>query len=371
MFRAAIILAALMFLLGAGSARGQEEDNWRPTDSLKWIRPPERIGDRSNAAVEYFRIWDMLSSRDDTELREVMWGPDGADKVDCADKVDKNVRRLCEQHRDYIDALIRNGNAGECVWGVDREAGLMATLPHLWFLRFSALTIRMDAFRCMKDGSNAAAAERVASIIRMADQTRTDEILISSEVGAAICSLGLSTANTMIKEHRVTPATARLMLAALKSVLRDDLFGAAPAIQGERRVCVEWVRQHYEGERSGMRFMRELEWTSSGRGDPLNKFIIGMNEQQLSADLDRFDRYFVVAAAAWRRPDNAVQLSELSTEVWEGQYGLVARMMAPSMDRAARAINKVRQDLERTRRELEAIVNTNEAPAALPEQATK
>jgi hypothetical protein len=122
------------------------------------------------------------------------------------------------------------------------------------------------------------------------------------------------------------------------------------------------MRQHYKGPHAGFLFVLDFDNLFSDRVDPLSRMISGMNESQFSADLDRFARYFDAAAAAWRRPDNQVAMQELSTEVWEGQYGLVARVMSPRSERAARIINQAKADLERVGGELAAIIAADEAP---------
>jgi hypothetical protein len=268
---------------------------------------------------------------------------------------------MCEKYRGYIDGLIAAAGGQDCEWGVNVEAGWFCLLPHLGRLRHSARVIRFDAYRCIAEGSSAGAAERIAAIIRMSDQTRSDRILISSLVGTAICAVGLNLTDEMLKQGQVSPAAARTILAAIRSIKRDDLWGSVSALQGERYLSVEWVRAHYKGEHAGVLFMRDVRGMGADE-EPMDGFIYSMNEERLSADLDRFGKYFDAAAAALRSPDNVVRLSELGTEVWEGQYGLVARVMSPAMGRVARSINRTRRDLERTTRELEAIVLANETP---------
>jgi len=183
-------------------------------------------------------------------------------------------------------------------------------------------------------------------------------------VGAAICAYGIRTTEVMLKEARLNPASARVILSALKRLSRDDLFGSTSAIDRERYLSVEWVREHYKGDRAGSRFMREYYLAAQSPDDFFSRFIYGMNEQRLGADLDRFNKYFDAALAAWRQPDNSVRLTELSLELGEGQFGLVARLMAPSLDRVRRSMDRAQTDIQKTTIALELIIHQDDVSAA-------
>jgi hypothetical protein len=214
----------------------------------------------------------------------------------------------------------------------------------------------------MADREYNAAAERVAAILHMSEQTRTDGVLISTLVGAAICEAGLALTEEMIKRGELNPARARMILAAEKAVKRDDLFGISESLANEKAMSVDWPKQHYRGEHAGWLLMREMGM--SGLHTELgHSFVVGLNEQQMAADLDRFARYFDAVSAAWRKPDNVVLLDELNTEVMEGQYGVIAMTMAPSMEKVARSIDKTRADLERVAAALEGIVHSEDGGA--------
>jgi hypothetical protein len=356
------LIALLAIPLLAAGALAQDGEIQRVSDFLKEpgsIQPPERVGPAANPAQEYFRIWDTLPMGEHRAFIDAH----GAESLKPGEKLDKDSRRLCEEHRAYVEALIRNANSGECDWGVRYDAGWMALLPHLSPLRQSWRVIRMDAYRCIDDQSYTAAAERLAALIRMSVQLRTDQILISTLVGASMCTGAVQQTESMIKERQLGPAQARLILTAIRSLPKDDPFGRAGCIERERYMSCEWMREHYRGPHAGFLFVREFEDLFSYRLDPFSRFICGMNESQLSADLDRFGRYFDAAAAAWRRPDNVAAMQELANEVWEGQYGLVARVMIPRTERAGRVINKANADLERVSAELAAIIAADETPA--------
>jgi hypothetical protein len=350
-------------LVLAVAARAQEHE-WRPADALTeegGLRPPPQLEQgRKNPSVEYFRLWDGLPR---PKYRELMEASSNV-KHESGDKLSKEERRLCEENRDYIDSLIAAANSGSCDWGVNVEYGWYALLSHLSLMRHSVRVVRMDAYRCIDDGNYAGAAERIAAIMHMSDQMHGDAFLISSLVSAAICNAGLNVTDAMVKDGQMNPASARIVLSAMKSMPKDDLFAVAVAIQRERYTAVEVVKKKYTGELAGFQIMRELAGMWSFKMDPLNVFLIGMNGDRLAADLQRFDKYYEAVASAWKKPDRAVLLRELSDEVWEGQFGLTARVLAPSVERVAISVDKTVHDMDKTRTSLEALVNANEGGAA-------
>jgi hypothetical protein len=346
-------------MAAGAAARGQEADP-KPSDYLKEegsIHPVVFEG-KSNAAIEYYKTWDSLTWLE----RRALGTAAGEVTHEPGVKLDKNQRQLCADHRAYIDSLLRVAAIPDCDWGINVEAGWYGLLPHLGFLRSSCRILGMDAHRCMEEGSNGGAAERVAAIIRVSDHLRTDKVLISSLVGASLCATGMRITEIMVKEDRLNPASARLVLGAMKSLPMDDLFGSTAAIDGERMLTVEWARRHFQGNYAGGQFLQEMRGLDL-KGDWFNCFIYGMNEQRFGADLDRLNKYFELMLSAWRKPDHGAQLEELNAELREGQFGLVGRVMAPGLSRPRDTIDKVRADIQKTSAALEGIVRQDGAGA--------
>jgi hypothetical protein len=358
--RRLLLLIALCLFCSAARA----QDDYRPSDDFKRedsIRPPAQIEGRSNAALDFYKVWDSIPRSDRIAVSEAA----DSVKLDEPKKLDAKARQACDDYRAYIDGLLSASQTRDCDWGIRVEAGWMALLPHLGHLRHSARVLKMDACRCLDEKNAGAAAERVAAILRLANQTRSDQIMISSLVGIAITALANQITEQMIKDGQMTPPAARTIIAALKGIDRDDMFGIAESIQREKYFGVDWVRARFHGDHAGLQFMNEV----SGMGvsqDFFNNFIYALDEQRLSADLDRFGRYFDAVAVAWTKPDHEVLLRELSMEVWEGQFGLVARLMAPSIEHVARSVDREQAQLARVTAELETIIRTNETPPPAP-----
>jgi hypothetical protein len=53
-------------------------------------------------------------------------------------------------------------------------------------------------------------------------------------------------------------------------------------------------------------------------------------------------------------------------EVWEGQYGLVARVLSPSFEHVARSMDRQGKEMDRVADRLETIIRTNETPLPAP-----
>ncbi len=83
-------------------------------------------------------------------------------------------------------------------------------------------------------------------------------------------------------------------------------------------------------------------------------FLLALNEQQLTTDLDRFDRYLAMTLPLWMKPENDLKLRELATEAMEGKYGLTASVSAETFE-------LIRRNMVRSRRDLQAVMGEIEA----------
>jgi hypothetical protein len=352
------LVSAAALIMAAGGARGQDADP-RPSDALKdvnSIRPPSLVEGRTNAAVQYYKVWDSLARSERKAIEQSSSDASEARSKPGA-RLTPEQRRLCEDRRDYIDGILAAANTGDCVWGVNKDVGWNFNLPHLGQVRHSYRVLRLDAYRCIDDRNYTGAAERIAACIRMADQLRSDGILVSTLTASAVWNGAMNIEGTMIRDHQLNPSTARIILSAIKPMPRDDLFGFTSSLATERVFGIDYVRRQFKGEHAGAMLM--MQAAIGLGGDPFDQFIYGLNEQQLNADLDRFGKYFDALIAAWKRPDRTMRLGELDLELEEGQFGLAARILVPSMSMMAKIFDRNLGELDKATAELEAIAKSN------------
>jgi hypothetical protein len=353
--RASMLVGLVVAVILSCRASGQEDI--RPSDSLgrqNSIAPPTLEG-RSNAAIEYFKVWDMLTTAERSRLTEAAGNVNQEPGV----RLSKKQREACDTFRPYIDELLRVSRIPDCDWGLRYEAGWECLLPHVGFLRGSCRVLGMDAHRCLDENNPAGATERVAAMIRLSDQTRSDKIMISALVGAAMCNYAIAVTDLMLKENRLNPSTARTILDAFKAMPKEDIFGSTSAIQMERWMAIEWTRERYKGEGAGAQFLTDATmW--NGQLDGMTALLYSMDSDRFGVQLDRAGKYYDAIAALWGKPDNGARLEELEVELQEGQFGLVARIIGPSIRRYSKSIDKARADLLRVSKSLEQIIRQNE-----------
>lgn len=341
-----LAIPALVFMLTGAAALGQTPapspspgptgQEPKPSDCLreeKSIRPPDLAG--GNAALEYFRVWDSLSAADLKELSEVAYARIIQDQPP---RLDPAKRDLLLKHQDYIEGLMRCAAMPVCEWGAQHEFGEEGRLPHLSLLRNSYRALIMDYDRCLEDHNAIGAAARLAAIIRTSNQTRTDHTWISALVGSSMNYGAVDRTRDLIKSGPLTPATAKVLLDAFRGIQLEDLFGWVSANEIERWTKTQWPRTVCVGEHAGARYAEisgEVIWYGPvwPRG-----FLIGLNEQRLNADLDRFDRYLATIIPLWGRPQNDLKLRELELEAIEGQYGLTAGLSAWGLEQIRRGM---------------------------------
>jgi hypothetical protein len=330
-------------VLAAPCARGQAPEP-KPSDGLKEehsIRPPQMDGG-GNAAWEYYRLWDSLPK---AELEALSNTGNAAYLQNDPPKLAPVQRELCQKYQDYIEGLIRVAAMPVCEWGVQHQYGEDYRLPHLGFLRYSYRTLVMDYHRCTEDGNVIGAAARLAAIIRASNQTRTDGSLFSALVMCGHLYNGFDLTNDFLKSGTATPATARTILDAYRSIQLDDLFGWMSAMEVERWTLTQWPRTACTGRWAGAVYLEKIGgWEFFGSRMP-RWFLTGMNEQQLNASLDQFDRYLALILPLWKDPANDLKLRELETEAVEGQFGLVAGTRAYILEQERRSMWRARRQI--------------------------
>lgn len=311
-------------------------------------RPPALVGENSNAAGAYFRAWDSINFQD---LRAL-----GAA---CAEVQDVNALtperlELLARHSRFVDDLIAAAGVPDCDWGVDYEAGWEMLLPYLPPCRQSARILRADALRCLREGSMIAAVERIRAMLRLSVHASENGVLISTMVGIAMGANAADTATTLLDAGKMTPAHARMLLAAFREVPRTDFYHAAEALENERTVTLRWLRQQCGGDDAGRDFGRLMDGMLMADASPIHP-TFGLNEQQFMAHLDRADRYYQDLAKAWLLQDGGARLEELELELQEYQHGLIAVAMTPAMGRARKSVLTMKGRFDALERRLQEL----------------
>jgi hypothetical protein len=338
---------ALPILIAALALAQPGGDRWSQSiPPGRGPRPPARVGNNNNAASDYFRVWDSITTQELLALSTA-----------CAEVHDLNTltperRELLNRHASFVNDLIAATGTTDCDWGVAYDEGWNMLLPHLGTCRQSSRILRADAIRCLREGSMIAAIERIRAMLRLSVHSARDGLLICTLLGVAIGAQATDAAAYLLDTGKVTPAHARMLLAAFREIPRTNFYNISTAIENELAVTLRWLSTECNGDNAGYKFGRLLATFDPSFGSPLNP-VYGLNEQQFWAHVDRAARYFQEISKAMLLPDGGARVEELEMELLEYQHGLVAVAVTPPMSRARQALLTLQKRFDAMERRLQ------------------
>jgi len=319
--------------------------------------PPEMVA-RRNAALVYYRAWEGMNA-DDWNL--VSHGFETRPDV----RLSEAQLKVLMENQPFVQALLRAASTADCDWGVQYDEGFRALLPHLGKLRASCRFLAADARRCTQDGDPTGAAKRIAAIVRMSDQLRSDGVLISALVGAAVNQVAVITTEQMLKGNELTPESARLILNAFKSMHTDDLFGSRTSIRLEGWMATQWPRQHFTGPTAGADFYKEMSGMGANAEAPPEP-LAALDGEGLAAELDKLTAYYDEVQRAWDSPKAQVELLAIQAKVADGAYGEAAKVLAAAFSKAHSSVEKSLAAIQKSITLLETYLREGNAPPANP-----
>jgi hypothetical protein len=315
-----------------------------------------RMAGKENAALLYYRAWDMVTREDNTTVS-------GTFDNDAAYHLTPEQIKVLEDNQDYVKLVMRAAATPDCDWGIQYDQGWEALLPHLSKMRATTRFLGADARRLLDAGKPSDAADRIAAIVRMSDQTRHDAILISALVGAAISTYAATTTDVAFELRALTPDSARTILNAFREVHMDDPFGGRGAIYFEAWGTIEWPRIRFTGDNAGRELHALVADTASERHEQSKSPLIGMNAAQLAAELDKARPFYDEALRVWDEPDAPTKLDALSQRVAAGEFGETAKVLAPAFSKARSGLLKAVDRVNATIKSLENFIATGQTPA--------
>lgn len=358
--RARLLIAGLALALTVGAASGQAPVSTTPPARLAEPTspvPPKLIAGRDNAALAYYRAFDLMNAEDGKLVGEILLGSGEAEF-----KLTPAARELLLRNQSFVNALMKAASIKESDWGIRWEEGFMALLPHLGQMRRSARVLVADARRLIADGEPIEAAKRLQTVTRMAGHIRDDGLLISSLVSAAMLALTQSASNTLMNRSELTPEAARIVLNSLREFERNDLVGLHSAVKNEGRIATDWVRDTFSGPNAGKE-LAEMFGEFNQEKDR-SKALTGLDAAALQADLKLSAEYYARVDAAWGTPGCLDTLKALEADVLAGKYGVMAQVISPAFQKSYTSELRVRSEFAATIKRLE-LVTRGEDPNGL------
>jgi hypothetical protein len=292
-----------------------------------------------NAAVEYWRAgYATMTVRqgEKSPLGDIVWADIGAN-LDPAKMPEayQNAKPFISQ--EAIVDFIKASHRTECDFVVPIENGPMTLMPHLGVLRTVVRAVRYDAREQLIAGNPDAAAERLAAIYRASGHLSGDGIMISSLVAAAMASSAHDEAKTLIGSGRLTEKGRQDLLDALGALDAKDPYNLLGAIRGEQRLMLGWVRQNFQGSDASSRFAKEVPpmlFSAEEKDQKLIEAISMMREEQFKESIEQTARFYDELIAAWQSDVVASRLATLDARVKKGDFGPMAVLLGPSLQKA-------------------------------------
>ncbi len=342
------ITLALALAAGTTLAQGPQASSDKRAEIQIEIPEAYRI---DNAALLYYRYWMIGESQFPVGVMEHYNGAEPGWRPS------EEFAKELENAQDTIKGYLKASRIPFANWAVEYDEGVMALLPHLAKLRHTARILTADARRLMELGEVEQAAERIAALYRMGEQTASDRVLISTLVGIAISSLANLQVEEIIATEELTEEAREIMLEAIEAIDLDNPAGVRDAVLGERDLFIGNLRQRYTGPTAGADFVREMfpmMGVSPDAYEEIKARIAQFDEAALQADLDKANRYYEDILSIWDLADAGDRIEQMSGLIENGHYGITGRFMLPAMSRVWESSQKFSQSLTETRRLLES-----------------
>lgn len=307
---------------------------------------PRGAQDPKNAALLYYKLWINQPAELEKAAGEQLRASDPAWRPDA------RLTKLLEEHSGWIAQLLRATQAPEADFGMEWSQGIAMLLPHLGKMRSASRILACDARRCLAEGRHDEAAERVAAIYRMAGHAATDGVMISGLVSVAMARQAGEQVDVLMANTGLSMAGKQALLVEMRRLAGDDPFGVRAGMRGEARFTGEWLRSVCKGERAGAIVADEVVALIGDQIDAREQQAIrAMDEAALHAELDRTAEYYRDVLAIWDAADAAERLKAMETRLKEGEYGIVAKVLAPAVSKAHASDRQMQeQHAERLRR---------------------
>ncbi|MDQ7012835.1 MAG: hypothetical protein Q9O74_02935 [Planctomycetota bacterium] len=248
----------------------------------------------------------------------------------------EEAERALRDAQDTLDNLAWASTLPECDFGIQYQQGWTALLPHLGKLRGFARVLDADARRHLALGEPDIAAERLATIYRMAKQTTGDHIIISSLVGAAMTNLAHKLTREMIEADDLTETGRDLMITALEGFGRDDPddpFAVRQSIVMEGVMSLGWIATAFPEGRAGTK-LAEFGLFDASADRKLVRQFNAMSGPELSAEAERIPEYYSKSLEVWDSPKAADRLLELEAVLEIGGFGKLTKAFASALSRS-------------------------------------
>jgi len=310
---------------------------------------PKQVAD-PNAALVYWPAWSQITPDLGEKLRAIDWAKVGASTGESALPQPYRDAAAMDTLFTVTDELVRASKFARCDFEIRYDDGFMALLPHLGKAREGARLLRLAAHERLVQGNPDAAVAYIGAMVRGAAQIAGDRVLISSLVGFVMGTAACEEATTILESGRLTAAGRDEMLAALRSLDTPDPMNIRATLAFEGEVIPGYLARTYRGPKSGdevASLLRALNVPGPGSEKAFDQ-IAALDEAGLKAQLDLVRKVYAETFTAWDLDGDASKLRALTERTAAGEFGPLAAILCPSLERAFGSAQKFRSTLRAT-----------------------
>lgn len=325
-----------------------------------WLQPQmaglNQPADR-NAALDYWRLVNTATYAEDLPARAgeafKLFHPDPEGEAEAVEAPalllpGGALHAELAEIADFLEDLERASRETHCDFQVRYEDGYAALLPHLGHMRNFARLLVTDARRLALAGETQAAAERLATALRMARHVTGDRILISSLVSAAMTDVAIKEAYWLLDRTQDAEHVREILGQALERFPTDDPHNVELALRTERDLIGSLARQ-FRGPNAGDDFADVFFQMTESTSDDVERELRSLDGEQFRRQVERAVDSFDLVFDAWDSSDPQGELRAIEARLVEGDFGPVARVAAPSLLRAQASDARARAQLEQFR----------------------
>jgi hypothetical protein len=325
-----------------------------------------QAADVRNAATWYQRAFERLGS---IEITEAEWTAIRAYQQDPHAPVNDTVRAVLMRAAPVLSAAQRGTQQDYSDFGLDYGEGYELLLPHLSQLRNVGRLMAANAKLHLQEGSATLSAAEIASAYRMGEHLGSDATIISSLVGQVIFEGADQVAASGIDGGAFGPAESAALREALAQFGADDPFDMIGALETERMMMVDWLRDRYANAEDRASLLDD--WGAEPGAEEALVSLTLMDQATFDTALDQADQTLgrVIEAFKMDDPDEArIVLAQISADIENGQNGLLTFFM-PAYGKIYERMIDAREQIAERAGQLDAIIAGRVRPGELANAA--
>jgi len=305
-----------------------------------------------NAALRYWPQWYLLESefakRPSADFAKAFTGDTSDSAIAAEALVNENPR--------IVTGLIEASFLPTVSWGIDWERGPYTNIYHLRPLRSSSHVLLADARRCLRDADDAAAAERFTAALRMARHAKAgNEFLMSSLICISVFEATAREIEAALDADALDVEAQHTIAGALNAFNGDDPFSARAGIRREGVDFAAWLRVESASNDPDRRAELVGFFVDNAAANPEAMTTIRtMLERNDPLDplFWLFEKVYKEADAAWVAPNADEALRALAARVANGEFGPLAEVLLPSLERVKTSDTRAQSTLSALRARL-------------------